>query len=89
MPKQTPAQSEHGPVPGYDLQDIFDNAPISIFTSTPEGRYISVNRATARMLGYDTQQEMIESVSDIAAQVYADPADRVKFMRLIAKTHIN
>ena len=83
MPKQTPAQSEHGPVPGYDLQDIFDNAPISIFTSTPEGRYISVNRATARMLGYDTQQEMIESVTDIAAQVYADPADRVKFMRLM------
>ena len=67
MPKSHPASNEPGPVPGVDLQDIFDNAPIGIFISTPEGRYISANLATARMLGYDTQQELIESVTDIAA----------------------
>jgi len=83
MPKSHPATNEPGPVPGVDLQDIFDNAPIGIFTSTPEGRYISVNLATARMLGYDTEQELIESVTDIAAEVYADPADRAEFMRLM------
>ena len=83
MPKSHPASNEPGPVPGVDLQDIFDNAPIGIFISTPEGRYISANLATARMLGYDTQQELIESVTDIAAQVYADPADRAEFMRLM------
>ncbi len=70
-------------VSGFDFHDLFDNAPIGIFISTPEGRYISVNPATARMLGYDAEQDLIESVTDIATQVYADPADRAKFMRLM------
>ncbi|SMP42676.1 PAS domain S-box-containing protein [Desulfonatronum zhilinae] len=82
MPEQN-TQNDSDPLPGFDLQDIFDNAPIGIFTSTPEGRFISANPSIAKMQGYDSPEELIESVTDIAAQVYADPEDRKKFIRLL------
>ena len=33
-----------------DAHDILMDAPIGIFTSTPEGRYISVNPALASLI---------------------------------------
>ncbi|WP_045218067.1 sensor histidine kinase [Desulfonatronum thioautotrophicum] len=62
--------------------DILMDAPIGIFTSTPEGRFVSVNPAMADMYGYGSAREMIESVTDVAAQIYADPADRHHFFEL-------
>ncbi|WP_153306947.1 PAS domain-containing protein, partial [Desulfonatronum thioautotrophicum] len=69
--------------PPFDFQDFFNNAPIGIFTSSPEGCYISVNLALAKMFGYDSPDKLIESVTDIATQVYADPKDRRKLIRLL------
>ncbi|HDQ40061.1 MAG TPA: PAS domain S-box protein [Desulfonatronum sp.] len=66
-----------------DAQDILDHAPIGVFTSTPEGRYISANPALARMYGYESPEELIESITDIGTQVYADPEDRKEFIRLL------
>jgi two-component system, cell cycle sensor histidine kinase and response regulator CckA len=83
MPKSTSSRTAGGTLPALDLQNIFDNAPIGIFSSTPEGRYISVNPATASMLGYESPEDLIESVTDIATQVYADSLDRGEFIRLM------
>jgi len=59
------------------------NAPVGIFISTAEGRFDSVNLALARMLGYETPRELLDSVTDIASQVYADPKDREELFRLL------
>ncbi|HDQ40357.1 MAG TPA: PAS domain S-box protein, partial [Desulfonatronum sp.] len=83
MPEPTPSRIHSDPAAGFDLQDIFDNAPIGIFTSTPEGTFLSVNPAMAEIFGYDSPQEMIASVTDIAAQLYADPKDRQEFALLL------
>ena len=64
---------------------IFDNAVLGIFQSTPDGRYLSVNQAMARMYGYSSPQEMIAEVTDIENQVYVDPLQRREFMRLLEK----
>jgi len=76
----------------HDLQQaeakhrsIFENAAEGIFQSTPEGRYLSVNPAMARLYGYDTPEEMMEAVTDIARQVYADPEMRREFARRLKK----
>lgn len=61
------------------LQDIVNSAPIGVFTSTPDGRYMSVNPALAKMFGYETPEDLIASITDIATQVYVDPADREAF----------
>ncbi len=62
-----------------DCQSILRDAPIGIFTSTVAGRFVAVNPAMAEMYGYDSPEQMIEEVTDIARQTYADPADRDEF----------
>jgi len=57
-------------------REIVDNAVVGIFQSTPEGRYLKVNRAMAKMLGYDSPQELVEGVTNIQQQVYVDSKRR-------------
>jgi len=58
---------------------LFQNAVIGIFQSTPEGRFLSVNPSTASMCGYETPEEMVASITDIATQYYVDPTDRIRY----------
>ena len=66
-------------------QDILMNAPIGIFTTTPDGRYLSVNNTLARMHGYDSPRQLMDTVTDIATQIYVDPANRDELKRLLEK----
>jgi PAS domain S-box-containing protein len=58
---------------------IFENAVDGIFQNTPAGHFISANPAMARMLGFDSPEELIRARNDIEHQGYADPAQRDKF----------
>ncbi len=60
---------------------IFDNAVEGMFQSIPAGRFLSGNPAIARMLGYDSPQDLIDSVGDIARQVYSSSRDREDVLR--------
>jgi PAS domain S-box-containing protein len=62
---------------------IFENAVMGIYQSTPDGRYVDVNSAFARTFGYDSPREMIETVTDIGRQVYANPEDRMRLRELL------
>ncbi|MFO7801720.1 MAG: response regulator [Desulfovermiculus sp.] len=86
MPQKNPSkQGTDSSVPSSleECREFFANAPIGIFTSTPEGCFISANSAMAKMLGYDSPDDMVTSITDIASQFYANPADRIEFMRLM------
>lgn len=61
-------------------RSFFNNAPLGIFRSTPDGRFIEANNTMARMLGYDTPEEVVENVRDIANQVYVEPGKRQKIV---------
>jgi PAS domain S-box-containing protein len=50
------------------------NATYGIFRSTPAGRFLAVNPALARMLGYESEAELL--TLDLARDVYVDPAVR-------------
>jgi diguanylate cyclase (GGDEF)-like protein/PAS domain S-box-containing protein len=62
---------------------LFQDAVVGIFQSTPGGRYTNVNPAMAHMLGYDSSQELLASITDISLQVYVDPASREQLARLL------
>ena len=80
----TPSRGGTGRQAGFDdTTSVLWNAPIGFFKSVPEGRYLAVNPALARMYGYDTPEEMVAGITDIATQVYADPADRRRLMELL------
>ncbi|HBB86528.1 MAG TPA: hypothetical protein DC047_02805 [Blastocatellia bacterium] len=59
-------------------RSIFENAVEGIFQSSPAGRFLTVNPAMARILGYDSPQEVVQQVSDIANQIYVHPEDRAR-----------
>jgi len=67
---------------------IFENAVEGIFQTTPEGRYISVNPALARMKGYDTPEELMKGVNDISKQTYVNPDDRVRYKNILEENGI-
>ena len=66
-----------------EYQKILMNAPIGIFISSPEGRFLSVNKAMARRYGFSEPDELIQSITDIATQLYLYPEDRLEFQRLL------
>jgi len=68
-----------------ECQDILMNAPIGIFTSTPEGRFVSANTTLATMYGYMSAEELVRTVTDIGTQLYADPKDRIEFCQLLGR----
>ena len=64
-------------------RSIFENAVEGFFQTTPDGGYVSINPALARMYGYSSPQQLADSVRDIGRQVYVDPARREEFKRLM------
>ena len=63
-------------------RNIFENAIEGIYQSTIEGRITTANAAFARMAGYDSPEELIESIKDIGDQLYVHPEDRKKFLEI-------
>jgi len=64
---------------------IFENAIEGIFQTTVEGRFVTANPALARMFGYDSPEELLENVSNVVEQLYADPERRAEFNRLVQR----
>ncbi len=52
-------------------RELFDNIQEGLFFSTPDGRFIEVNDALVRMLGYGSREELLQA--DVCTQVYFSP----------------
>jgi diguanylate cyclase (GGDEF)-like protein/PAS domain S-box-containing protein len=63
-------------------RNIFDFASIGIYQSTREGDLITANLMLARMLGYETAEELL--TRNLTRDVYADPAQREELIRIFA-----
>jgi PAS domain S-box-containing protein len=63
---------------------IFENAVEGIYQSNPEGRFIAVNPAMAKILGYESPDDLLEKLTDINQQYYTSPADRAEYRRFLA-----
>src|SRR5439155_2140659 len=59
-------------------RSIFENAAEGIFQTTPDGGYVSVNPALARMYGYGSPDELMTTVGDIGQVVYVNPERRTE-----------
>jgi len=60
-------------------RELFDNVQEGVFFSSAEGRFIEVNDALVRMLGYQTREELLKL--DVATQVYVSPEQREEIVR--------
>jgi sigma-B regulation protein RsbU (phosphoserine phosphatase) len=64
-------------------RSIFENSVSGIFQTSPEGRYLNVNPALARIYGYGSTEELMSRISDIARLLYVDPNRRAEFIKLM------
>ncbi len=66
-----------------NYKDIFDNLAVGVFQSTLSGRFLRVNPALARILGYGDAREALEEVRDIAGMIYIEPERRDEIIRSV------
>ncbi|MCP2731351.1 adenylate/guanylate cyclase domain-containing protein [Limnofasciculus baicalensis] len=64
-------------------RSIVENAIEGIYQSTPDGRYINVNSALARIYGYSSREALMESIINIDTQLYVNQNRRSEFRRAI------
>lgn len=64
-------------------RSIFENAIEGMFCTTANGHYVMVNAMLAQMYGYDSPEELMQSLTDIETQLYVDPNRRQVFSTLM------
>ena len=61
------------------FRGIFENAQEGLFQCTAQGNFVSVNPAMARILGYESPQELVETVEPGARELFASMEEYAAF----------
>ena len=56
---------------------LFENNPHGIYQTGADGRLLTVNAALVRLLGYDSERELL--AADVGRDLYANPEEREKW----------
>src|SRR6266849_3193263 len=64
-------------------RELFDSIQEGLFFATPEGRFLDVNDAMVRMLGYRSREELLRA--DVGPHLYPAPAARERFLRALSE----
>ncbi len=67
-----------------NYRSLVDRSPYGIFRSTREGKLLMVNPALVRMLGYNSEAELLRT--NLARDIYVDPAERERNIEQYSKT---
>jgi PAS domain S-box-containing protein len=65
------------------FRSIVENSVEGIFQTSVDGRYLSANRALARIYGFESPEQLIRELANIGGQLYVEPLRRDEFARLI------
>lgn len=66
-------------------RNIYDNAMEGMYQVSLNGKVQLCNHAVAKMLGYDTPDDLVNKVTDSARQHWLNPDERVHFISLLEK----
>src|SRR5260370_11183551 len=64
-------------------RELFDSIQGGLFFATPQGRFLDVNDAMVRMLGYDARDELLRA--DVGPHLYPAAAARERFLQALAE----
>ena len=71
-----------------NYHSIFDNAVMGIYQVSKEGQFLSANNHAARIFGYKSAEELIQSITNIDTQIYRDPETREEAKRILRETGV-
>ncbi len=66
-------------------REMFEHSGEGIYQSTPEGRFIAINPTLARMLGYESPEEALTTITHIGQQLYVDHEGREVFRKKLER----
>ena len=64
-------------------RELFDSIQEGLFFATPDGRFLDVNDAMVRMLGYGSREELLRA--DVGPHLYPVAAARERFSRALSE----
>jgi diguanylate cyclase (GGDEF)-like protein/PAS domain S-box-containing protein len=62
-------------------RELFENVVAGVFQTTPDGKFMAANPALVKLLGYDSEEDLLEL--SIAQDVYLYPEERGAWMRFM------
>ncbi len=65
-------------------RELFQNVTAGVFQTTPDGKFMAANPALVRMLGYDSEDELL--AVDVAQDIYMDPGHRESWATTMAES---
>ena len=66
-----------------DARGLFEGVPVGLYRSTPDGRFVDVNPALVRLLGYPDRVSLL--AADVV-QLHENPADRQRWRTEMERT---
>ncbi|MBF0102560.1 MAG: response regulator, partial [Desulfobacterales bacterium] len=66
-------------------RSIFDDATEGIFQTTPSGQFMIANLALSTILGYNSPQDIIETLKNLGQNLFVIPARSTEFFDIIHK----
>ena len=69
-------------------RSLFENAPVGIFRTTPDGKFLMANQQVAAILGFESVDALFAATTDLGAQVYANPAERTALLKQLEKQDV-
>jgi PAS domain S-box-containing protein len=64
---------------------LFEGSVDGIYVTTPGGAVLNANPALARIMGYDTPEELIRGIGDITKTLYVHPSARAEYQFLMQR----
>lgn len=64
---------------------FFELLPIGAYRSSEAGRLLRANAALVRMVGFESEAQMLATLTDVATDLYAEPQRRQEFKQQMAR----
>jgi two-component system, cell cycle sensor histidine kinase and response regulator CckA len=69
-----------------EARSLFEGVPVGLYRSTPDGRFLDVNPALVRLLGYPDRVSLLAAN---VAQLHENPADRQRWQVEVERTGVS
>jgi PAS domain S-box-containing protein len=70
------------------FRTLFENAVEGVYETTPEGRFLNVNLALARVLGYSSPARLLAANLKIEEGLYVAPGRRAEFFAAVGEDNV-
>ena len=68
-----------------EYRTLYENVPIGLYRSTPDGKQARVNPYLVHLNGFTSEADQISAIQDIAIEWYVDPKRRAEFVAAIER----